>query len=116
MVGRAAYFDPWTFRHTDSAVFGSSDPGFTRREIMERCVDRFTEMMQEGRREGPECNRTRHLCLGTVTKPLGYLSSGARVKARVHTIKHAAFLFVCVRGNDETLPCAYVVGTQSKLR
>lgn len=27
MVGRAAYFDPWTFRHTDSAVFGSSDPG-----------------------------------------------------------------------------------------
>ncbi|CAN0275944.1 unnamed protein product [Ectocarpus sp. 6 AP-2014] len=78
MVGRAAYFDPWTFRHTDSAVFGSSDPGFTRREIMERCVDRFTEMMQEGRREGPECNRTRHLCLGTVTKPLGYLSSGAR--------------------------------------
>lgn len=27
MVGRAAYFDPWTFRHTDSAVFGSTDPG-----------------------------------------------------------------------------------------
>lgn len=27
MVGRAAYFDPWLFRHTDSAVFGSTDPG-----------------------------------------------------------------------------------------
>lgn len=28
MVGRACYFDPWTFRHTDTAVFGSpSDPG-----------------------------------------------------------------------------------------
>lgn len=27
MVGRAAYFDPWTFRHTDSAIFGSADPG-----------------------------------------------------------------------------------------
>lgn len=27
MVGRAAYYDPWTFRHTDSAVFGSTDPG-----------------------------------------------------------------------------------------
>lgn len=82
---------------------------------MERCVDRFTEMMQESRREGPECNRTRHLCLGTVTKPLGYLSSGARVRARAHTIKHAAFLFVlCVGGIDGTLPCAYVVGTQSE--
>ncbi|CAM9109422.1 unnamed protein product [Pylaiella littoralis] len=78
MVGRAAYFDPWLFRHTDSAVFGSTDPGFTRREIMEKCVDRFTEIMQAGRLEGPESNRTRHLCLGTVTKPLGYLSSGAK--------------------------------------
>lgn len=27
MVGRASYFDPWTFRHTDSAVYGSTDPG-----------------------------------------------------------------------------------------
>eukprot|EP00752_Nemacystus_decipiens_P004911 g4470.t1 len=78
MVGRAAYFDPWTFRHTDSEVFGSTDPGLTRREIMENCVDRFTEIMQDGRRHGPESNRTRHLCLGTVTKPLGYLSSGMK--------------------------------------
>lgn len=53
--------------------------GFTRREIMERCVDRFTEIMQEDRRDGPERNRNRHLCLGTVLKPLGYLSSGAKV-------------------------------------
>lgn len=27
MVGRASYYDPWTFRHTDSVIFGSSDPG-----------------------------------------------------------------------------------------
>lgn len=27
MVGRATYFDPWTFRHTDSAIFGATDPG-----------------------------------------------------------------------------------------
>eukprot|EP00904_Undaria_pinnatifida_P001146 jgi/Undpi1/11031/HiC_scaffold_30.g13331.m1 len=78
MVGRASYFDPWTFRHTDSAVYGSTDPGFTRREIMERCVDTFTEYVREGRLEGPERNRTRHHCLGTLVKPLGYLSSGAR--------------------------------------
>lgn len=55
--------------------------GFTRREIMERCVDTFTEYVQEGRLEGPERNRTRHHCLGTLLKPLGYLSSGARVRA-----------------------------------
>lgn len=30
MVGRACYFDPWTFRHTDSAVFGGTDPGMRR--------------------------------------------------------------------------------------
>lgn len=53
--------------------------GLTRREIMEHCVDTFQEYMQEGQREGPERNRTRYHCLGTVLKPLGYLSSGARV-------------------------------------
>ena len=57
-----------------------SSAGFTRREIMERCVDTFTEYVQEGRMEGPERNRTRHHCLGTLLKPLGYLSSGARVR------------------------------------
>lgn len=56
-----------------------SAAGLTRREIMENCVDRFTEIMQDGRRHGPESNRTRHLCLGTVLKPLGYLSSGMKV-------------------------------------
>ena len=61
-----------------------SAAGLTRREVMENCVDRFTEIMQDGRRHGPESNRTRHLCLGTVTKPLGYLSSGMKVaRARV---------------------------------
>ncbi|CAN0014524.1 unnamed protein product, partial [Sphacelaria rigidula] len=78
MVGRACYFDPWTFRHTDSAIFGSSDPGFTRREIMERCVDTYEEYMQDALREAPERNKARPECLGTLLKPLGYLSSGAR--------------------------------------
>lgn len=53
--------------------------GFTRREIMERCVDAFGDFMHEARREGPERNKTRHQCLGTLLKPLGYLSSGAKV-------------------------------------
>eukprot|EP00301_Raphidiophrys_heterophryoidea_P000273 c10133_g1_i2.p1 GENE.c10133_g1_i2~~c10133_g1_i2.p1 ORF type:complete len:434 (-),score=74.54 c10133_g1_i2:238-1455(-) len=39
MYGRAAWHDPWMFRHTDSQFFKSNDPGFTRREIVEKYLD-----------------------------------------------------------------------------
>lgn len=39
MVGRAAYFDPWTFRHTDSMVFGSTDPGVSLSFIPRRIIE-----------------------------------------------------------------------------
>lgn len=38
--------------------------------------------------EGPERNRTRHHCLGTLVKPLGYLSSGAKVIERIYTTSY----------------------------
>lgn len=80
-------------RSSDVLSVCLSAAGLTRREIVENCVDRFTEIMQDGRRHGPESNRTRHLCLGTVTKPLGYLSSGMKVmKAGIN--KPGALLFV----------------------
>lgn len=61
-------------------------PGFTRREIMERCVDSFEDYVREWRKEGPEHHKTRDHALGALLKPLGYLSSGARVRFRKRDI------------------------------
>lgn len=75
-------------------------PGFTRREIMERCVDSFEDYVREWRREGPEHHKTRDHALGTLLKPLGYLSSGARVRFRKRdkfSIKFISKIFCCLR-------------------
>lgn len=46
---------------------------------MERCVDTFEDYMHEAQREWPDHLKGRHHCLNTLMKPLGYLSSGAKV-------------------------------------
>jgi tRNA-dihydrouridine synthase len=51
MIGRAAYLNPWTWRHVDTAIFGSSaDPGLTRRQLVhtyaEHCSQRMADTWQ----------------------------------------------------------------------
>mmetsp|Transcript_8780 Transcript_8780/g.10916 ORF Transcript_8780/g.10916 Transcript_8780/m.10916 type:complete len:169 (+) Transcript_8780:13-519(+) len=39
MLGRTAWHNPWLFRTADSRFYGTKDPGFTRREIIDKHLD-----------------------------------------------------------------------------
>jgi tRNA-dihydrouridine synthase len=48
MIGRAAYLNPWTWRHVDTGIFGSStDPGLTRRQLVHTYAEHCSQRMAD---------------------------------------------------------------------
>ncbi|CAM9122521.1 unnamed protein product [Discosporangium mesarthrocarpum] len=76
MVGRAAYHNPWEFRHTDSVIFGTPDPG-----------DRNPLQMFDG------CSSR----LRVVDQQMGVVTSGANSPCLVSAVRkvelYGAFFF-----------------------
>ncbi|CAM9281739.1 unnamed protein product [Choristocarpus tenellus] len=85
MVGRAAYNNPWAFRHADSVIFGSQDQGLTRREIVHSyldCFDTFMEEFVNHRKQLPDGMGKERLSTGLMLKPITFLSSGFKGSRR----------------------------------
>lgn len=56
-------------------------------------MDAFEDIMRKARREGPERFEGRHHCLNKLLKPLGYLSSGARVSNAFYISCYSCYFF-----------------------
>ena len=42
MIGREAFNRPWFLRHADARLFGTRDPGLSRREIVETYLEQVS--------------------------------------------------------------------------
>lgn len=75
MIGRAAYADPWMFADADRRIFGSANPGLSRRQVVEQYLD-YAELEHE----------ERGVPFGVLAKPLIGLFKGSHGG---HRYRHA---------------------------